>query len=127
MVSLGPYQIEQARCYLSNHLVNDSITIFRFSTEIAEQYCEKLLLPDSDPLLLMTNIKSRFTSQTIHRVFVLIDKTQSGHQCVIAFCCSCKAGTRTVGCCSHVMSLLYYVTYGRIHGVREVSGRLKTT
>lgn len=126
MISFGTYQIEQARCYLSNHLYhgNHDMTLVRFFDEDVKTFCHEIINPDMDPLLLMTNLKSRFVSQIIHRTFVLINKNELGCASVLAYCCSCKAGNRTIGCCSHVMSLLYFVTYAR-NGISEVSKHLK--
>lgn len=126
MISFGPYQVQQARCYLSNHLYenNNDLLIVRFFPEGVHNFCSDLINPDMDPLLLMANLKSRFVSQSIHRTFVLINKNESSRGSILAYCCSCKAGNRTVGCCSHVMSILYFVTYAR-NGVKEVSHHLK--
>lgn len=126
MISFGSYQVKQARCYLSNHLLENNleITIFRFFEEDVANTCSIFITPDMEPLLLMANLKSRFVSSTFHRTFVLIDKMEEGPGAVLAYCCSCKAGNRTAGCCSHVMSILYFVSYAR-NGVQEVSKHLK--
>lgn len=126
MISFGSYQVQQARCYLSNHLYsnNNDLTVFYFSQEIVENLCCALINPDMDPLLLMINLKSRFVSQTVHRLFVLMDNNATGFNCVIAYCCTCKSGNRTVGYCAHVMSLIYFICFAR-NGVKEVSKHLK--
>ncbi|XP_031622973.1 uncharacterized protein LOC116340560 [Contarinia nasturtii] len=130
MISFGPYQVQQARCYLSNHLYehDNELLIVSFLREDVKNLCNRLLNENMDPLLLMANLKSRFVSQSVYRTFVLMDKKignyQHNYRSVLAYTCSCKAGNRTAGCCSHVMSLLYYVTYAR-NGVKEVSRHLK--
>lgn len=128
MISLGNYQVKQARCYLSNHLYeNDNcFPVFCFSDEHVRDFCKDLITSEMEPLLLMVDVKSRFVSKTCHRVYVLIDKKTIGHDSVLAYCCTCKAGNRTVGCCSHVMSLIYYVCYAKGE-VNEISKHLKGT
>ncbi|XP_028170363.1 uncharacterized protein LOC114360013 [Ostrinia furnacalis] len=32
---------------------------------------------------------------------------------IIGYCCNCIVGLRTVGCCSHVMSIVWYLAYAR--------------
>ncbi|KAF9803823.1 hypothetical protein SFRURICE_013100 [Spodoptera frugiperda] len=32
-------------------------------------------------------------------------------------CCNCIVGLRTVGCCSHVMSILWYLSYACHEGM----------
>lgn len=123
MVSLGVYQVQQARCYLANHLDShgNGLNIFRFFDEDVKYFCSSLINPDMHPLLLMADLKSRFASKTVHRTFVLLDQSGIGHNCVIAHSCSCKSGNRTVGCCSHIMSILYFISQDDI---KEVSKHL---
>lgn len=123
MVSFGTYQVQQARCYLSNHMDvhGNGWTIFQFFNEDVQLVCKTLINPDMTPLLLMANIKSRFISKKVHRTFVLLNTIGEKHECVVAYSCSCKSGDRTVGCCSHIMSILYLVTQPN---VKEISKHL---
>lgn len=128
MISFGPYQIQQSRCYLSNHLheENNELIINSIFRDCINVQCAALKLSkDVDPLLLVLNLKSRFASQRVHRVWAIIDKKAIGVRSVCGYCCSCFVGNRTVGCCSHVMALLYYIGIVRGDEIREVSARLK--
>lgn len=29
------------------------------------------------------------------------------------YCCNCANGNRTIGCCSHIAAVIYYLSYGR--------------
>lgn len=29
------------------------------------------------------------------------------------YCCNCANGNRTIGCCSHIAVVIYYLSYGR--------------
>lgn len=127
MIAFGSYQIEQARCYLSNFLNDNDIdlNIYKFDAADARLHCTSFISAGTDPLLLLMDLKSRFVSQRVHRVFVLLDKNKSGLEAVIEYCCSCKVGNRTVGCCSHVMALLYFVCFApRNGGIKEVASHL---
>ncbi len=32
---------------------------------------------------------------------------------ILEYCCQCKNGLRTVGCCAHVMAVLWYLGFAR--------------
>lgn len=127
LVSFGPYQIQQGQLYLSNQLYqNDKkLDVHRFFHDDVTRFCQNLFTSDSQPMLLMICLKSRFESAKSHRVFVMIDVIKAGLQSVLHYCCSCKVGKRTAGCCSHVMALLFYVCHAPSNGgVREISKHL---
>lgn len=129
MISLGSYQIAQSRCYLSNHLYDNdkNLNIYRFFEEDVKRFCGEIIQDRTNTILLIMDIKSRFVSQKTHRVFVLFDTNQIGYQSILQYYCSCKVGSRTVGCCSHTMTLLNFVCYAPNNGgVKEVSKHLKT-
>lgn len=129
MIAFGFYQIAQARCYLSNHLhqMRETLTIVNFFAEDVRKFCGNLLRDDTRPILLMIKgLKSRFVSSKTYRVFVLIDKNKLGRESILQYCCNCKVGSRTVGCCAHVMALIFYICYAPNNGgVNEVAKHLK--
>lgn len=124
-IAFGQYQIVQARCYLSNQLSNQCLSVYSFFKEDIDKHFSMIFESTEDLILLMTNLKSRFVSNRVHRVFVLRDKSKLGVDSVLQYCCDCKVGSRTVGCCSHVMSLLYHVSYApSIGGVTRIASHL---
>lgn len=127
MISLGLYQIEQSKCYISNHIHerDSDLDIHRFFPSDYADLIMDIINPDTDHLLLTMRLKSRFVSNRVYRVYLLFDKNEIGFRSVLQYCCSCKVGNRTVGCCSHVMTLLYFVCYARGHGIKEISKHLK--
>lgn len=118
MISFGNYQIVQGHCYLSNqiHQHNEPLKVYQFFDEDVAKHCCDLYSAEVKPVLLMAKLKSRFVSRRLYSIFVLVDKTKTRHQSVLEYCCSCKIGTRTVGCCSHVMALIYYIGYAPHNG-----------
>ncbi len=41
--------------------------------------------------------------------------------------CTCKAGMRTVGCCSHVASIIFFLSYGKyLDHIPSPSSKLKS-
>lgn len=112
-ISQGSYQINQARSYCQSHLKanNGNFVTKICCAETCRKYCSSILEKDSNPLLLMANISSRFQSSKIRKTHVLLDLNARGIAMVIAYCCTCPNGLRTVGCCSHVMAIVWYTLY----------------
>ena len=38
---------------------------------------------------------------------------QFNESSILGYCCSCTPGLRTVGCCSHITTLIWYLGFGR--------------
>ncbi len=38
-----------------------------------------------------------------------------GAESLIEYCCQCKSGFRTVECCAHIRTVLWFLGYGRYH------------
>lgn len=111
-ISLGNYQIKQARSYCGEHL-----------KENGDYIIEVLADPSlADPSLVGNNflmrgrIKSRHISGKIYFTYILVsNEPNDANSCnaIKAYYCNCLVGMRTVGCCAHVMSILWYLGYAR--------------
>lgn len=110
-ISLGTYQIAQARSYCQIHLNANQgrFVVFYCSEDQCRRICEKIGVQTSKPALVYVKLKSRFQSTQHHSTYVLFDLEATGKDVVVAYCCSCKNGLRTVGCCSHIMTIIWYV------------------
>lgn len=109
-ISVGSYQIRLAKSYCQAHVkANNNAFIIKVCDNIdqCKRYCEKLLTRQSKPLLLHLNLRSRFSSGKTHKPYVLLD-FMNGKFTLKAYCCSCRHGCRTVGCCSHVMLIIWF-------------------
>lgn len=38
-------------------------------------------------------------------------------QAIVGYCCSCLVGKRTVGCCAHVMTVVWFLSWARYNDV----------
>lgn len=125
-IACGEYQIAQARRYLSTQSNNQNLPIYTFFREDMDKHFQSEYQSTDQLILVMINLKSRFISTKVYRVFTLFDKSKTGFGSVVEYCCDCKVGSRTVGCCSHVMTLLYYLGYApSIGSVSQVSPHLQ--
>jgi len=114
-LSLGTYQLKQAKCYVAEHMKNAG----RYTIDVARHGSPLLVntaeIRVDNPLLIRARIHSRFRSTALYYVYVLIDCDQDGTDSIIEHYCQCKNGSRTVGCCAHIMSVIWYLGYGRHH------------
>lgn len=107
LFACGTYQIRQARSYIGEQ--------FRFYGMYTIQVCtdEEIDLSRLGGIrtrLIRAKIKSRHISRKTYYVYIVIDEEQVG---LNGYCCNCIVGLRTVGCCSHVMSIVWYLGYAR--------------
>ena len=65
------------------------------------------------PKLIRGRIQSRHHNSTKYYIYVLVDVAKAGSEGVIGYCCQCKSGLRTVGCCTHIMTVLWYLGFGK--------------
>ena len=70
------------------------------------------------PILVKGLMKSRYRGGKHHYIFVLVDKSKSGREAVCEYYCSCESGARTVGCCSHLMTIVWFLGYAQYHGIQ---------
>ncbi|XP_033752795.1 uncharacterized protein LOC117336398 [Pecten maximus] len=94
-ITMGVYQVKQARSYTKDHLENEGYEMM---------ICREL------PELLRVKIQSRHSKNTSHTLWVKYS-SESGE--ILGWYCTCKVGARVVGCCAHVASVLWYLGYKR--------------
>lgn len=46
-------------------------------------------------------------------MYLLLDLTLNGKEGVVGYYCQCKNGQRTLGCCSHIMTVIWYFGFAR--------------
>lgn len=118
LISLGSYQIRNSLSYLAEHVqANDGV----FQIAIFDSSQRRSVLPIlysefginvHQPLLLKSKLHSRFRGAKEHCQFILVDQSLSGVDAIVGTFCNCECGSRTVGVCSHVMTIIYYLSYG---------------
>jgi hypothetical protein len=99
-ITCGNYQIKQAKHYADEHLEeNGGFTYF---------------VHKSAPDLIRLRLQSRHKNAKQYYVWVQYDpKTPINSGSITGWHCQCKAGARTVGCCAHVATAIWYLGYAR--------------
>lgn len=112
-IALGSYQIRQAQSYSQVHVEanNGEFVVFECPKEIMEKFLPKFKSTGKKLKLLMARLNSRFHGKKTRDVFILIDLQGHREAAVVAYCCECYNGLRTVGCCSHVMCVIWYTLH----------------
>ena len=93
-LAFGIYQLKQAQSYTREHLNSEGLYEFEFVPE--------------EKNLVKVKLNSRHLSSTIYTIFIEFDKNDSKEP-IKSWCCDCKSGLRTVGCCAHVASVMWYL------------------
>ncbi|KAL0820087.1 hypothetical protein ABMA28_006032 [Loxostege sticticalis] len=112
LFACGTYQIRQARSYVGEHFRFNGV----YSLEVGRDQLDLTSLGGENPFLLRAKIKSRHVGRKTYFVFLAVEREQQGRSAIIGYCCNCIVGLRTVGCCSHVMSVVWYISYARHEG-----------
>lgn len=100
-ITLGSYQIAISARYIDQHIREDShfgIFVHRENNTIVR-----------------ARIQSRFSRSKSHNTWIKFDQNSVGFKAVQGYYCSCKVGERTLGCCSHVTTVLRYLGHDRHH------------
>lgn len=122
-ITQGSYQLQQARSYAHAHKKakmdwNTEYLCYYCPNEITQHFFADVIRERNvcNPVLVFTRMASRFVSNKSHDIYVLSDASKNGPSAIIGYCCECKNGLRTVGCCSHVTTTIFYLGYARHNG-----------
>lgn len=112
-IALGKYQIKQAASYCQEHFKSNQFefAVFECPENLMKMYFSDFFTNGKQLKLLIARLKSRFRSNATHDAFILIDTLAKGEDVVVGYCCSCYNGLRTVGCCSHVMCIIWFTLH----------------
>jgi hypothetical protein len=102
LTTLGSYQLKQSLSYIAQHLDQNG-------TYWLEAFKDKI---EQDNLI-RAKLLSRHSRSVKYNIYIRYNPLQSGTDAIKAWMCRCKNGLRTLGCCAHVASVLYYFGYGR--------------
>ena len=128
MIACGPYQIKNARSYYG-HIPDPSKGIFaleRYSSSRPplNYHDYDITINAADAILVRGGIDSRFQKNKSRKPLVLFDISKTGPEAVPEYCCNCDSGARTAGCCSHVMSVIWYLCYAHDKNIVPPSDNL---
>ena len=63
--------------------------------------------------VLKLHVQSRHISKKVYRCFVKYKPNTIGISGLLEYTCDCTNGSRTVGCCSHIAAIVYYLAHAR--------------
>jgi hypothetical protein len=115
-LTLGVYQLKLAKSYVQDKVERD-----------AEYKFEVLL---EEPGILRARTYSRFSASVKHLLWIAFNEThfsEDENVPILSWYCKCKAGARTVGCCAHIASVLWYMGFARHEKINYPSKRLLFT
>lgn len=127
VIALGVYQIAQAQNYCTRHIDINSgqFKCFSCPLELSMQFFSSFATAQSQIYILLTQLLSRHQSRKKYKTYLLIDANKNGHEVILGHYCACKNGARTVGCCSHIICMIWYLGYARRAGpIHKVAGFL---
>ena len=115
MISCGPYQIKNARSYFG-HIPDPNKGTFALewysSSRSPLNYQQYgISIDTTNAILVRGGIDSRFQKNKNRKPLVLFDTSKTGPVAISEYWCNCDSGARTAGCCSHVMSVIWYLCY----------------
>ena len=118
ILTAGIYQIKLAPSYMARILPSDAdedtqpseISFYWDTDPTSRTFC--------DCNLIRFKISSRHTSQKVHQAFVAYVPSHKAPargppgDRIKAWYCTCRNGTRVLGCCGHVAAIIWYLGYG---------------
>ena len=120
-LTIGTFQVRLARSYVQDKMQRDDTEEFQLDSLLDE------------PGLIRVRVFSRFRNATKHQIFIAYnilesDGVDDDTEPILGYYCTCKSGARTLGTCSHVASVLWYLGYARYQdNVRYPSSLLLET
>lgn len=112
LISLGTYQVRMAISYYFHTIKERPLSIKQFTRRL--NYSEFGISVEC-PWLIRASIRSRYRSGKTYRVYILCDLSLNGPSTIKEYYCTCIVGSRTAGCCSHVMTLIWHLGWGRYY------------
>ncbi|GAB1860852.1 SWIM-type domain-containing protein [Camponotus japonicus] len=95
----GTYQLSQAVSYLAEMIDTDG--------QVKVQYVKE------QSNVLKLQVPSRHINRKMYRCFLKYKPNSVGISGLLEYACDCANGSRTVGCCSHIAAIVYYLAYAR--------------
>lgn len=96
-LTLGSYQITISEKYIDHHMKADNQFGIFVHREVEG--------------LVRAKIQSRFSRSKTHNTWVKYNNQDVGYKAITGVYCSCKVGERSLGCCSHITSVVRFLGY----------------
>jgi hypothetical protein len=101
-ITLGPFQLKQGLSYINENFNNPEYSGI-------EVFADNSRIFDENTRLLRARIQSRHYNSKKYHSYLTYSTNKNDHDAIKDWICTCKSGKRTVGCCSHVASIVYYL------------------
>ncbi|CAK1590054.1 unnamed protein product [Parnassius mnemosyne] len=111
LFALGVYQLKQAKSYYGEHVLDNGAFTIELSNELSNEDLAEL--QGNDLWMIRGRLQSRHVRARQYYVYIIIDRLLSGRQAIAHYYCSCIIGKRTIGCCSHIMCIIWYMSHAR--------------
>ena len=93
-LTMGIFQVKQAKSYVTEHIDEDG----EF----------EILVSMANVKMLMASIQSKHSNHKMYRAIIIYNS-----ETALEWICQCSNGNQTIGCCSHITSLPWYLGYAR--------------
>lgn len=104
LFTLGSYHLRIARSYVHEHMRPNGLYII-------ELYRHHELVNNRS--LIRGRIQSRHVRSKQYYTYILVNPTREGRESIEDYYCSCIHGRRTIGCCAHIASMVYFLSWAR--------------
>ena len=102
-ITFGEYQIKQSHGYLAEHFKKNGKYLIKVTS----------ILNEKEHKVLLALIQSRHKNSTKYIVFISYVPYSTDPDSINGWACNCHSGLRTVGCCSHIACLIYFLSYAK--------------
>ncbi|CAF0902297.1 unnamed protein product [Adineta steineri] len=106
LLFFSSYKIKQAPAYVEEHFDEDSDYLIE--------------IEDEKDLILRCTIQSRHSNSVKYKTWIKYSFTNDP---IESWYCTCASGAMTVGACSHVVSIVWYLSYARHENFSPSLGR----
>jgi hypothetical protein len=115
LLACGSYQLRQAKSYYAEHIKTNGEYEVQVCKHIGPLRLTHHGIEAEEPMLVRGRIQSRHRSSVRYFIYILldIDKIMRGVEAILEYTCQCQQGNRTVGCCAHIMTVLWFLGFGR--------------
>ncbi|XP_050499079.1 uncharacterized protein LOC126879831 [Diabrotica virgifera virgifera] len=95
----GTYQLKQSISYLAELITEDNKVDLQFLKETAD--------------IIKIQVRSRHIKAKTYNCYIHYQPHSIGTSGIKRHYCDCSNGARTIGCCSHVAAIIYYLSNAR--------------
>lgn len=112
LFALGSYHLKLAKSYCAEHFRN-GLYIIELYRENALSDLSRCNIMINNAWLIRARIQSRHVRSRIYYSYMLIDGNRGDRHAIAHYYCTCLTGSRTIGSCAHIISIVWYMGIGR--------------